>query len=280
MCDTRMDRMHAGRVSEGMMPKPSGLALCVLAGDQIDAACGLFQSEFAADMGGKFRHAVRPHRGERWIEIEGEERADFLDSAIAEHCGQAGGDGGAQFDARRVEQDRGKAPRCGLAGGALPSDEAAASATPHLPGSGDALAVGGTDAGGSGWVCVGQARVQGGGADVLQKAAGFIARGWAGVGDSGKAVGEGGEVEAGATGEDWQAAHSTRVCHSGEGCITPPGGTPWFGGWTNTIESVGNSGFVVRRGPRSDDTEFAIYLHGVGIDNRAVETFGERQRER
>ena len=45
------------------------------------------------------------------------------------------------------------------------------------------------------------------------------------------------------------------------------------------IEPMRHEGFLLARRPRRDDTQIAVYLHRIGIDNRAAQLFGKRQSQ-
>ena len=70
-----------------MVPEPTALSLGVLPGDQFDTAQGLFQSQFAAEVGGEFRYAMGAHRRQGRIQFEVEEGANFLEGTVTQHGG-------------------------------------------------------------------------------------------------------------------------------------------------------------------------------------------------
>ena len=88
------------------------------------------------------------------------------------------------------------------------------------------------------------------------------------------------EIQAGAAGQDRQAACGAGLLHRGQAFAAPPGDAAGFGGGTDAVEGGGDAGFFVRRGAGGEDAEFAIHLHGVGVDDRAVAAFGDGQRQR
>ena len=157
----------------------------------------------------------------------------------------------------------------------------AAGAAPYLPGAGDALAVGGTQAGGGFRIDLGEAGMQRGRAAILQQLSGFLPRGRSGGRDGGEAVGQRGEIQAGAAGQDGKAPLRSCRRHGGQGGVAPPGDTARFRGGPNTIERMRHAVFILLRWARGDDAQLAIALHCVGIDDdrvkpgHALEVFGE-----
>jgi hypothetical protein len=165
---------------------------------------------------------------------------------------------------------------CGL----LPVRQATSGTAEHLPRAGQALAVRRAQAGGGARVGGGEASVQGGGAEGGEKAARFVPGGLAGIGDVRQAVGQGGEVEAGAAAEDGQAAFGVGAVDRGEGLRAPPCGAAGGGGGTDAVERMWDAGFFGRRGACGEDTQLAVDLHGVGVDDDAAAAFGQGEGER
>ena len=129
-------------------------------------------------------------------------------------------------------------------------------------------------------VRLGEARVQRGWADLLQQGPGLRPRFRGGAGDVREALGQRGEIKAAAAGEDRQAARLARAVHFGECRIAPPRDAAWFGGRADAVEDMGDPGLVLRRRPRGQHAQFAVNLHGVGVDDRAAEPLGQFQGER
>ncbi len=262
------------------MGKPGRLPFGVLAGGDDGAAGCLAQRDLAAQTGREFGHAVGPHGGQRWVQAGGDEGAHFVERADLQHGIEAAGDGGAQGGTRRVKQDRVQVPGggfgmcCGVPGG-----KAASGAAPYFPGTGEALAVGGAQGGGGVRVGVGQARVQGGGADGCQQVARFQAGLGAGIGQVGQPLGDRREIEAGAAAQDRQAPLRVGRLHGGQSLRAPPGQVAGLSGGADAVERVRDERFVGRGGARGEHTQLGVDLHGISVDDGAAEALGEVEGE-
>ena len=161
----------------------------------------------------------------------------------------------------------------------VPGGDALAGAAPDFPGAGDALAVGGAEAGGAGGVGGGELSVEPRRAVGGEQGAGLAAGGFAGVGDVRQTAGKGGEIEAGAAAEDGDLAILGGFGHFAQSLGAPPGDAAGVGGGAHTIEAMGGGGFVLLGGAGSDEAEFAVDLHGIGVDDDAVVGAGEGEGE-
>ena len=121
--NSRTDCMQVWWVSQGVVAEPRALALGILSGDQLDTARGLLQRQFAAQVGGKFRHAVGAHRRQCGIQVEAEQGTNFLERTGTQHGGEAAGDGCAQLGSRRVEENGREAPGGRGANSGLPDSK-------------------------------------------------------------------------------------------------------------------------------------------------------------
>ena len=107
------------------------------------------------------------------------------------------------------------------------------------------------------------------GPDLREQATGFRARLRARIGIW-PGLGQRGEIEAGATGQDRQPTCRLRRVHGGERRLAPPGRAARFGGRANAVQRMRHPRLVLRGRSRGEDAKFPIDLHGVGIDDRAA----------
>ena len=208
-----MDRMRACRVGQFVVAEPGRLALGVLAGHQPDAVDRLLAASvsprrwaessgtpcarMAGSAGSRSERQQRPHLVERAGRQHRRRSAPRSPRAVRPAAGRAGwrrsatGRAAARSPARRRGRCRCRArpPRRGRSAGCR-------------WGAGGA-AVAGSD--------LGEPRVQRGWADLLQQGAGLRPRRRAGVGDVREALGQRGEIEAAAAGEDRQPARLARA---------------------------------------------------------------------
>ena len=281
------------RVGQCVVAEPCRLALGVLAGDQFGAAAGLLQGDFAAQIGGQLRHAVRAHRRQRRVEVQRQQGAHLVERALRPAWRRSGWrwrragrpDRALAGSSRIARLKRCHGGRSGSAaarsGCPARRPRPSAGAAPHLPGAGDALAVVGLQAGGGGGIAIASRACSAAGADVRRSRARASARACgAGIGDVGQAIGERREIQAGAAGQDRQAARVVRGLHRGEGLGRATRRRCRLRGGADAVEGVRHARFLLRRRAGGEDAQLAIHLHGVGVDDGAAQALGQRQGER
>ena len=69
-----------------------------------------------------------------------------------------------------------------------------------------------------------------------------------------------------------------RSLHGGQSLVAPPGALPGSRRGADAVERVGHAGFLLRRRAGGEDAQFAIHLHGVGVDDGAAEALGQIAR--
>jgi phosphoserine phosphatase len=268
--------MHSRRGSQRVVAEPGSLAFRVLPRDENGARGGGRQIERAREVGGKLGHTVGAQRGQAGIEPEREQRLHLGERPGGEHCNEPTRDRLAQRSPERIEQDRNEAPRVGrLMASRLPGDQASAGRKPDFEGTGKALGVGRSEPHGGRRIDFGKVGVQPNRAKGGEQGAGFSPRPGRDLGNFRKPVDQGRKIEPAASAEDRQTARTMSLLHGGECRFAPPGRGGGFGGRPHTIEAVRHTRFLFGRRPGGEDAKLAIKLHGVGIDDRAAEPFGE-----
>ena len=147
----------------------------------------------------------------------------------------------------------------------------------HLPGARDPLAVGRPQPYRRHRIHFGEARMQRDWPDLLQLGACLGPRCRPGIWDVGKPLGQRGEIEPAAAGEDRQPARFPRRCHGRKCRLAPPGDVAGLRRRPDAVQGVRDTCFIVWRWTRGEHTQLAVHLHGVGVDDRAVEALGQRE---
>ncbi len=263
------------------MAKPRELALGVMAGVLLGLLDRLGQGNRTFEMPDQPRHAMRFHGRQQGIEAALPQRARFVERAGLHHEFEAEVDPAVQrvalgreedlHDARRVEQRRQPV--------AMPSGDRPPGRLHDLQGARNADAVRGTQTGGRQWIQPCQFGME------RRHTRCFEPRPHGGPNlrrhrrDRREATCQGLEIEPAAAGKDCQPPVAARPRERHGGIFDEATDRIILRGIDMAVKQVRRPREVAKPRPRRDDVKVAIDLHGVRIDDNAIDFLGQRKRE-
>ena len=94
----------------------------------------------------------------------------------------------------------------------------------------------------------------------------------------GQAVGQDGKIHAGAADKNRNAVHGAHLRQRRDGIVTPAPHRIDLACADMAVQKMRHAGLIFARWLRRKDGRFAIDLHGIGIDDCAVDRLRQRQR--
>ncbi len=238
--------------SAHLSPHPGHLPLCVAAGLPLGAIDGGREVSLAPQMSGEFAQADRLHRRKARIEATRSQGRDLVQHTLFDHGPQSGVAAGVERLARRLQGDRPPRPG-GKGGGAapLPFGQRPTGGGEHLPGPDQPLPVARADALCGGGVDLRQAGAERRLAEGVEIGVGRSAHFRRDIRRIRKALGEGAEIETGASDDDDVATSRGDLGQRFVRRPQPAADRPAVGGVRVTEEVVRRPRLFLVRGSRA-----------------------------